>query len=244
MRNLIGKIAASLLLVLVSAAASATTLNTGYWWVYYYGATQPSQGPAVEWGPIGVPTDFTLAQASQSGDRVVLKPNTNLCGDQTDDGGRDYWCYTPDSPDKGKWLVAATYEETAVPVGPESTIPFSGCFVSNTLTDHSITAFVKVLSGDYTQTWYEEYDSSGSFNLPATLAGDAAAVVQVGFQMSGPTVHPDQIDDYGSVVVDMGGACPAPPVGDADPNAIPALPLGGLLGLIGLVGWLGVRRRV
>lgn len=35
-----------------------------------------------------------------------------------------------------------------------------------------------------------------------------------------------------------------PPPSNPEPDAIPALPLGGLLGLIALVGWLGVRRRV
>jgi len=62
--------------------------------------------------------------------------------------------------------------------------------------------------------------------------------------VTGPTVSPDQIDDYGSVVVDMGGQCAAAPTSEFDPNAIPALPFGGLLGLIGLVGWLGLRRRI
>jgi len=80
--------------------------------------------------------------------------------------------------------------------------------------------------------------------LPAALAGDAEVNVQVGFEMEGPTVSPNDIDDYGSVVVDMGGACAAAPGPELDPNAIPALPLGGLLGLIGLVGWLGLRRRI
>jgi len=68
--------------------------------------------------------------------------------------------------------------------------------------------------------------------------------VQHGFAVSGPTVRPDEVDDYGSVVVDLGAACAAPPSAEADPNAIPALPLGGLFGLIGLVAWLGVRRKV
>ena len=246
MRILVGKVVATALLCVVSVSASATTINSGYWNIYYYGATQPSQGPAVEWSPNGlVPDDYALGQVSQSGDRVVLKPNVSFCENALGQGQSDidYWCYSSSTPDKGKWLTASSYEQTSfTAAGSETVMPFSGCIASNTLTDHTVTAFVKVFSTSY-DLWYEEYDSSGTFNLPATLAGDADAIVQHGFAVSGPTVRPDEVDDYGSVVVDLGGACPAPPVGDADPNAIPVLPLGGLLGLIGLVGWLGVRRR-
>ena len=247
MRAMFNKLAATLGAFVVSSVATATTIDSGYWNPYFYGANPPSQGAAIDWSPNGfVPDEPALAQFTQSGNRIVLKPNVSFCQNALGQAQADidYWCYTAATPDKGKWLKTASFDHTNVPVGPASTIDFTGCVVSNTLTQHSFTAFVKVFNSDYSQLWYEEYDGSGTFQLPATLAGDAIANVQVGFEMSGPTVSPADIDDYGSVVVDMGAACAAPPVGDADPNAIPALPLGGLFGLIGLVAWLGVRRRV
>lgn len=247
MRILVGKVMAVAMLCVASLSASATTINSGYWNIYYYGANPPSQGAAVEWAPGGLtPDDYTLGQVSQSGSRVVLKPNVHFCENALGQAQSDidYWCYSSSTPDKGKWLTASSYEQTAFTAGGvEEVIPFTGCIASNTLSDHTVAAFVKVFSPSF-ELWYEEYDSSGTFNLPATLAGDADAIVQHGFAVSGPTVRPDEVDDYGVVVVDMGGACAAAPTPEYDPNAIPALPLGGLLGLIGLVGWLGLRRRI
>jgi hypothetical protein len=230
----------------LSSVAAATTIDAGYWNPYFYGANPPSKGAAIDWSPNGfVPDEPALAQFSQSGSRIVLKPNVSFCQNALGQaqGDIDYWCYTAATPDKGKWLKTASFDHTNVPVGPASTVDFQGCIVSNTLTEHTFTAFVKVFNSDYSQLWYEEYDGSGTFSLPATLAGDAEVNVQVGFEMEGPTVSPNDIDDFGSVVVDMGGPCAAAPTPEFDPNAIPALPFGGLLGLIGLVGWLGLRRR-
>lgn len=252
MRAMLNKLAVTLGAFVVSSVATATTIDTAFWEVYYFGANPPSQGAPLEWAnDFGVagginPDDSSLSQFSQSGNRVILKPNVHFCANalgQTQ-ADIDYWCYTPATPDKGKWMMARTYTTTNVPVGPASTVEFEGCIVSNTLTDHTFSAFVRVFNADYSALWYEETDGNGSFSLPAALAGDAEVNVQVGFTLSGPTVSPDQINDYGSVVVDMGAACAAPPTAEADPNAIPALPLGGLFGLIGLVAWLGVRRRV
>jgi len=252
MQAILKRAALGLVAMGLSSFAAATTIDQAFWEVYYFGANPPSQGAPVEWanesGVAGgiLPDDASLSQFSQSGSRVTLKPNVHFCSNALGQAQSDidYWCYTPTTPDKGKWMVARSYTTTSVPVGPASTVEFDGCIVNNTLSDHSFSAYVRVFSADYSQLWYEETDSSGSFSLPATLAGDAAANVQVGFVVTGPTVSPDQIDDYGSVVVDMGGQCAAAPTSEFDPNAIPALPFGGLLGLIGLVGWLGLRRRI
>ena len=250
MYSFLRKIGIALAVFSFSAGATATTLDAGYWEVWENVAPYPSKGARTFWGPNPAaitPTVPAQGQFSQSGGRVVLKPNTNLCSDNLGNppADIDYWCYRAGlagAGNTGHWLVASSFDHTNVPVGPASTIDFQGCIVSNTLKDHTFTAFVKVFNSDYSAMWYEQYDGSGSFNLPATLAGDAEANVQVGFTVSGPTVHPDDIDDYGSVVVDLGGACVVAPTPEADPNAIPVLPIGGLFGLIGLVGWLGLRR--
>ena len=250
MHSLLRKLGTTLAVFGFSAGVTATTLDAGYWEVWENVAPYPTKGTRTDWGgPAAItPTVPSLAQLSQSASRVTLKANTNLCADNLGNTAADidYWCYRPGlagAGNTGHWLVANTFDHTNVPVGPATTIEFSGCIVSNTLTDHTVEAFVKVFNSDYSQLWYSETDGAGSFDLPATIAGDAEANVQVGFAMSGPTVHPDDIDDYGSVVVQLGEACAAPPTVAHDPNAIPVLPIGGLLGLIGLVGWLGARRR-
>ena len=42
-----------------------------------------------------------------------------------------------------------------------------------------------------------------SFDLPATIAGDAEANVQVGFAMSGPSVHPGDNQGLGVMLGDV-----------------------------------------
>lgn len=250
MYSFLRKIGTTLAVFGFSAGVTAATLDGGYWEVWDNVAPYPSKGPRTDWGgPAAIqPADPTLAQFSQNGDTITLRPNTNLCSDNLGNAPADidYWCYRPGQAGAGftgHWLVASSFDHTNIPVGPATTVEFSGCIVSNTLTDHTFTAFVKVFNADYSQLWYEDYDGTNSFSLPATIAGDAEVNVQVGFTMEGPTVHPDDINDYGSVEVELGDACVQAPTGRLGPNAVPALPIGGLLALVGLVGWLGLRRR-
>lgn len=80
-----------------------------------------------------------------------------------------------------------------------------------------------------------------SFVTPAMAADD---ILQIGFYAEGPTNQTSGAvwDDVSLVTTpsSVGGGA----VGGGDPNAIPVLPLGGLLGLIGLIGLMGLRRKL
>ena len=101
---------------------------------------------------------------------------------------------------------------------------------------------MKVLQngGNY-DTYYEEYDGSGAcYSIPWSIAGDADVILQRGVMISGPNGLADA--DYGSSTVYLNTtAVPGAPE-PGDPNAIPVLPLGGLLGMIALLGVFGIRR--
>ncbi len=217
--------------LVLSQMAGATTLNAAYFNVFNLGEGGPGDYQFGDvWGSL------ELAPAIQIGTTVALAPNTSLCGDNIGGDGEAYWCT------EGKWVEMLTYEQTEVPAGDFSRATFTGCFTNDELpAATTVSAFVKILGTDYS-LYAEDFQSSACWDISFDILGDVPVIVQKGFQVWGPNADPRD-GDPGSVTALM-GITELTQNSQFDPNAIPALPLGGLFGLIGLVAWLGLRRKV
>ena len=220
--------------LVLSQMAGATTLNGAYWnwWELVDGA----QGGYVSGG---VWAELDKAPAVQSGNNVTLAPNTSLCQDNIDNndaGGIEYWC------DAGKWIEMLSYENTEVPQGTDPYVEtFTGCFTNDEMpAGVTVSAFVKVLSADFSQTYAEEFQSSTCWDISFDILGDATVQVQKGFQVWGPNADPRD-GDPGSVTAVMGITQLPTPGNFAE--GIPATPIWALFGMAGLLALLGIRRR-
>ena len=235
--------AGGLLAACLSMASAATDLTSGYSNVFALNNDFSKGGYqfGFGWDPANAGSGIT-----QSGNTVVLTAQKITCnGDAADKD--TVWGCDDSGPITGygklvQDLLFFNQTEKNAADGADSGV-WRGCFGGNDLADgYSRSAFVKVLQngGNY-DTYYEQYDGdSACYSIPWSVAGDADVLLQVGVMISGPNGLAGI--DYGSATVYMNRtALPSAPA-PGDPNAIPALPLGGLLGMIALLGFFGTRR--
>lgn len=241
-RGLAG-LSAGFLAACLSVASSATNLSGGYSNVFALnndfskGAYQFGFG----WDPANAGSGIT-----QAGNTVYLTAQNITCNGNANDKDTVWGC-DGSGPIAGYGKLIQDllfFNEVTYANGddPASGV-WQGCFGANDLAEgYSRQAFVKVLQngGNY-DTYYEEYDGSGAcYSIPWSIAGDADVILQRGVMISGPNGLADA--DYGSATVYLNtNAVPGAPE-PGDPNAIPVLPLGGLLGMIALLGMFGIRR--
>lgn len=230
------------LLAAVATTTHATDLNGGYSLVYELNA-DATAGAAVGW--VGYSFDLVEnAGVSQTGQTVVLYPQSVTCNSDAADKDT-YWGCDGSGPADGyggKFESRLVYENELH--SRIETDVWQGCFAANSDLDeaYSVTAFVKVLSPDFTQTWFYEEDDSQCWSIDYVLEDAAEKNVQLGFIISGPNGLAGV--DYGSQTAYIGlTSLPTDEVPNGQPNAVPVLPAGGVLGLIALMSYL-VRRKL
>ena len=215
--------------LVLSQMAGATTLNAGYF--NWFELVDGGPGNYISGGVWG---ELDKAPAIQSGNNVMLAPNTSLCEDNIGGEGEGYWCT------EGKWVEMLTFEETPVPAGDPSVATFTGCFTNDEMpADVTVSAFVKIFGTDYS-LYAEDLQSSTCWNISFDILGDVPVIVQKGFQVLGPNADPRD-GDPGSVTAVMGITQLPTPGNFAE--GIPATPIWALFGMAGLLALLGVRRR-
>ena len=220
---------------LVSVTAGAQTLDT-----YYVNAftleADGSQGGyefGFAWG------EASKLRITQNGDYISFKPNISLCAE---DAG---WCDGTNALG-GNWFIhASAFTETTVAQGDDAQdFEFKGCFTADSTTQyHTLEAFMQVLdpnNGYAVFAGTSQTDSSGCWDFSHSETGANAAVVQYGLRMLGQNVDPANDTEAGEVTAKLGIQIGGNAQLDAD--AIPTLPLGGLLILVGLVAAAGRKR--
>lgn len=201
-------------------------------------------------------------QFSQNGTTLSIKPQTTTCdGDAADkdsvwgcDGSGPVAGYGKlyqqllffDTDEKGSVFEAETF--------------FEACIDDSGLdAGYSVEGFVKVLSQDFSATFYEAYSSNpdyqtapGCFAIPYTIVGDAIVQLQRGIIINGPNGLSGV--DYGTAMGYLGatelpgggGANPGSGggsnPGSSNPNAVPTLPTLGLMLLAVMAGLMGRRQ--
>ena len=217
--------------ILVPATAGAQTLDNFYVNAFTLEA-DGSQGGyefGFGWG------DADKLRITQNGDFISFKPNISLCAE---DAG---WC-DGDNALGGNWFIhASAFSETAIAPGDDAqNFEFKGCFTADSTTQyHTLEAFMQVLDPNNGYAIYAgttQTETAGCWDFSHSETGANAAVVQFGLRMLGQNVDPANDAEAGEVTARLGV-----PVGNAQPDAdaIPTVPIGGLLVLIGLVAAAG-----
>jgi len=179
--------------------------------------------------------------ATQTGTTVTLMPQTITCDGNAADKDTEWGC-DGSGPNKnyGKNWQEILYFQTDRKTAAE-TSTFKGCIGGGNLdAAYTVKGFVKVLRDDFQQTFFNEAQE-GCFSIDYTIVGDAPVQLQRGVILDGPNGLSGK--DYGKQYVYLGAtSLPAVASANRDADAIPVLPLGGLLGLIAILGLLGSRR--
>ncbi|MEH6585154.1 MAG: IPTL-CTERM sorting domain-containing protein [Halioglobus sp.] len=227
-------------LALASTSAMAQTIDTGYFVTFEL--VGGAQGGYIFDAGFA---DIAKLSASVSGSSIVLAPNFSLYDENPGDA---FWRDNGGAgPGGNKWMNMLGFEETNL------TYPFAetettllGCASNNTLAaPYETVAFIKVFDPGF-GLLDEQYQAvgSGNISLSADLSGYGGdVIVQSGFSTNGPNANPADAAALGSVSVSLGAVCAAPPPSaGGSTNAIPVLPLWGLLGLTALMGMFGARK--
>ena len=219
---------------LVSVTAGAQTLGNYYVTAYTLEADGSQGGREFGFGW----EDASKLRITQNGDYISFKPNISLCAEDAN------WC-DGDNALGGNWFIhASAFAETVFAPGDDAQdFEFKGCFTADSTTQyHTLEAFMQVLDPNNGYSVFEgtsQTDTSGCWNFTHSETGANDAVVQYGLRMLGQNVDPANDAESGEVSVKLGiqigGA-------ELDADAIPALPIGGLLILIGLVAAAGRRQ--
>jgi hypothetical protein len=182
------------------------------------------------------------AGATQNGTTVTLKPQTITCDGNAADKDTEWGCDgSGPNKDYGKNWQDILFFQTDEKSNAE-TSTFKGCIGGGKLdSTYTVKGFVKVLKQDFTQTYFYEAKEGPCFSIDYTIVGDATVQLQRGVILEGPNGLSGK--DYGEQYVYLGAtALPAVASANRDADAIPVLPLGGVLGLIAILGLLGSRR--
>ena len=197
-------------------------------------------------------------QFSQSGTTLTIKPQTTTCDGDADDKDSVWGCDGSGPVDGyGKLyqqLLFFDTDEKGSVAEPETF--FEACIDDSSLDPgYMVEGFVKVLSQDFSATFYEAYSSNpefqtgpGCFAIPYTIVGDAIVQLQRGIIINGPNGLSGV--DYGSSTAYLGatelpgggGGSGGSNPGSGNPNAIPTLPTVGLMMLAVMAGLMGRRQ--
>ena len=240
LRGALAGLAAATTLTLASTSAMAQTIDNGYFFTYEL--VNGAQGSEVFNAAF---TDVSKLKFTVGGGGVVLQPNFSLYEENPGDA---FWRDNAGAgPGGNKWMEMLGFEQSNL------TYPFAdtettllGCASDNTLDSaYTATAFIKVFDPAFNPLDnVSQTVTSGDISLTADLSGYGGdVIVQTGFSTQGPNANPADEAALGSVSVSLGAVCAAPPPSaGGSANAIPVLPLWGLLGLTALMGMFGARK--
>ena len=182
------------------------------------------------------------AGVTQTGTTLTLKPQTITCNGGAADKDTEWGCdgSGPNANYGKNWQDLLFYDNVLTNAAQAGN--FKACIGGGDLdSTYKVQGFVKVFNADFSQLWYEAYADGPCFSIPYTIDGAATVNFQRGVILGGPNGLSGK--DYGEQYVYLGAtALPASGGANRDPNAIPVLPLGGLLSLIAIVGLLAARR--